>query len=369
MDAGAARCCCDSIRALERAREPDRAIDAYRAAVREDPSLYPAWNDLGVGLAGDDRLEEAADAFRHAVGARPEYGLAWFNLGVALERLGPEHAAASQGAFGRAVRADPDLRGRERTFVTDSDPYFTTLDLSKPLPPKWEFAQTQERAPVAAAGLAVALLLGLQLSRTLVGQSRRKEAQQWLELTRDALGRLPRALASPAWVVAIAATVIVFLVPLLRSPEATWTSAILLVLGVGILIVIVLRSRLLIALREGVALRQRGWTPGILAGLVLALFGLAWAPLPVAETNRPAPAVHWIGPVAAGAAALCLLPLGVAFEVPNTMALGSAALVMAASLLTPIEPMDGGLVAKGPVGVAAVVAVLGAALFLLLGLS
>jgi cellulose synthase operon protein C len=355
--------------ALERAREPDRAIDAYRAAVREDPSLYPAWNDLGVALAGQDRLEEAADAFRHAVGARPEYGLAWFNLGVALERLGPEYAAASQGAFGRAVRADPDLRGRERTFVTDSDPYFTTLDLSKPLPPKWEFATTQERAPVAAAGFAIALLLGLQLSRTLVGQSRRGEAQQWLEVTRDALGRLPRALASPAAVVAIAATVIVFLLPLLRSAEASWTSAILLVLGVGILIVIVLRSRVLIARRAGVTLRQRGWTPGILAGLGLALFGLAWAPLPFAETNRPAPAVHWIGPVAAGAAALCLLPLGVAFEVPNTMALGSAALVMAASLLTPIEPMDGGHVAKGPAGVAAVVAVLGAALFLLLGVS
>jgi tetratricopeptide (TPR) repeat protein len=355
--------------ALERAKEPDQAVDAYRAAVREDPSLYPAWNDLGVALAGQDRLEEAADAFGHAVGVRREYGFAWFNLGVALERLGPEHAAASQGAFGRAVRADPDLRGRERTFVTDSDPYFTTLDLSKPLPPKWEFATTQERAPVAAAGFAIALLLGLQLSRTLVGQSRRGEAQQWLEVSRNALDRLPRALASPAGIVAIAATVIVFLLPLLLSAEASWTSAILLVLGVAILIMIVLRSRVLIASRAGVTLRQRGWTPGILAGLVLAAIGLAWAPLPVVETSKPAAAVHWIGPIAAGAAALCLLPLAVALEVPNTMALGSAALVMAASLLTPIEPVDGGFVAKGPVGLVASVAALATALFLLLGLS
>jgi tetratricopeptide (TPR) repeat protein len=355
--------------ALERASEPDHALDAYRAAVREDPSLYPAWNDLGVALAGQDRLEEAVDAFRHAVGVRPEYGLAWFNLGVALEKLGMEHAPASQGAFGRAVRADSALRGRERTFVTDSDPYFTTLDLSKPLPPKWEFARTQERAPVAAAGFAIALLLGLQLSRTLVGQSRRGEAQQWLEVTREALGSLPQALASPAEVVAIAATVIVFLLPLLRSAEVSWTSAVLLLLGVGILIVIVLRSRVLIARRAGVTLRQRGWTPGILAGLVLAGIGLAWAPLPVVETSKPAAAVHWIGPIAAGAAALCLLPLAVAFELPNTMALGSAALVMAASLLTPIEPVDGGVVAKGPVGLVACIAALATALFLLLGLS
>ena len=103
--------------------------------------------------------------------------------------------------------------------MTDTDPYFTTLDLSKPLPPSWEFARTQERAPVAAAGFALALLFGLQFSRTLVGQSRRGEAQQWLEVTREALGSLPRALAFPAGVVAIAATVIVFLLPLLRSAE------------------------------------------------------------------------------------------------------------------------------------------------------
>jgi hypothetical protein len=188
-------------------------------------------------------------------------------------------------------------------------------------------------------------------------------------LTRDFLTRLPSALASTPGVVAIVTTGIVFLLPLLRSPEASLTSVVLLLLGVALLIVIVLRSRFLVARRAGVTLRHRGWPPGILAGLGLAGFGLAWAPLPVAETSKPAPAVHWIGPIATGATALCLLALGIVLEVPSTKALGSAALVMAASLLTPIEPVDGGFVAKGLVGVAATVAALGAALFLLLGLS
>jgi hypothetical protein len=204
----------------------------------------------------------------------------------------------------------------------------------------------------------------------LLAQARGGDAQRWVELTREFLGRLPHALASTTGVAAIAATVIVFVLPLLRSPEASLTSAILLVLGVGILIVIVLRSRVLVARRAGVTLRQRGWPPGIVGGLGLAgLLGLAWAPLPVAETSRPATAVHWIGPIATGAAALCLLTLGVALEVPTTMALGSAALVMTASLLTPIEPVDGAIVAKGPGGLIGSIAALGTALFLLLGLS
>ena len=70
------------------------------------------------------------------------------------------------------------------------------------------------------------------------------------------------------------------------------------------LIVIVLRSRVLVARRAGVTMRQRGWTPGIVVGLGAAAAGLGWAPLPVVETDSPAPAVHWIGPVVTGAAAL-----------------------------------------------------------------
>jgi len=55
--------------------------------------------------------------------------------------------------------------------------------------------------------------------------------------------------------------------------------------------------------------------------------------------------------------------------VPATKALGTAALVMAASLLTPVEPVDGGVVAKGPGGLAATLALLAAAVFVLLQLA
>jgi hypothetical protein len=164
-------------------------------------------------------------------------------------------------------------------------------------------------------------------------------------------------------------TLLVFLLPLLRSGEATLASTLFLALGVLALVAIVVRGRVLVARQAGVTVRQRGWTPGMAVGLGAAAFGLGWAPLPVVESDRPVPAVHWVGPLATGVAALVLLALGVGLEVPTTRALGTVALVMTASMLTPLEPLDGGHVAKGPAGLAAGLAVLGAAVFFLLGLA
>jgi len=355
--------------ALRKLGRLDASAAAYQAALTSDPTLYPAWNDLGVVLARQGRLERAVAAFRRAVGAEPSYALGWFNLGVALERRGLRHAVAAEGAYGRAFRADPDLRGHARTFVPDDDTYFTTLDLSRPLPPKWEFARAQERTPVAVAGLALALLFGLQFGRTALTPGLGRDARRWLELGRDALAKLPGVFTSVTAWAAVGVTLIVFLLPLLRSGEATLASVLLLGLGVLALVAVVLRSRVLVARRAGITVRQRGWTPGMAVGLGAAAFGLGWAPLPVVESDRPVPAVHWIGPLTMGVAALGLLALGVGLEVPTTRALGTAALVMTASLLTPLEPLDGGYVAKGAAGLAAGLAVLAAAVFFLLGLA
>jgi tetratricopeptide (TPR) repeat protein len=355
--------------ALERLGRPDAAAAAYRAALRSAPGLDTSWNDLGVVLARQHRLREAATAFRHAVGVQPELALGWFNLGVALERLGPWHAAASQGAFARAFRADPDLRGSARAFVADEQPYFTTLDLSKPLPPKWGLASTESRSPVAAAGVAIALLLGLRLGRGLLGRGAEAEAGQWLEYGRDLVARMPRAVSTTAGGVAVAATLAVFLIPLARTGDATLTSALLTALGVSALVAIVLRGRVLAARRAGVVLRQRAWSPAVVVALGLSVAGIAWAPLPVAETDRPAPAVHWIGPLATGVVALALLVLGAGLDVPLTSALGVAALVMTGSLLTPLEPLDGAFIPKGAAAVVAAVGLLGVAVFFLSALS
>jgi cellulose synthase operon protein C len=346
----------------------EAAIRHYRAAVVADATLYPSANDLGVILAEEGRNEEAADALRRAVGAREDYALGWFNLGVVLGRMGPAHLVSSQGALAKAIRLDPDFRGRERTPTFDDRRYVTGLDLSRPLPPDWQFADTQRVTAGAAVGLAGALLLALALPRALTGQMPGADvAGTWLGALERSLERVPRPglIASPVWAGAI--TVLVLVWPLVGEPRAGPTEIAVLVAGVLALVGLVLRARSWAARREGVHIRQETWMPGLLLGVGAAAFGLGWAPLPVVRTERPAPRVHWAAPLAAGAIACVLLALGALLEVPLSRAVGTSALIMTASMLTPIKPLDGGVLAQGG-GLVATVPLLGLVLLLVIGL-
>jgi cellulose synthase operon protein C len=341
-------------------------------AVEQLPSQFSAWNDLAYV---EDRLGRPAAAvsdFRHAVGANSHYALGWFNLGVEFERQGLLHALAAQGAFGRGIALEPSLSTRSHQLSLDNHVYITNLDISKPLPPNWSFNTVEKRPLAGSLGLALLLVATLQLGRALAGgQGGGAKAAEWLLQATQALSRrLPvRGVLAPA-AVAVAVTLLVFLLPLLRSGAANLVEATLLLLGVGALIAIIWRSRVLVARRREIELTQRAWPPAIAASLAAAVFGIAWAPLPVASPDDDATAaVHWIGPVVATALALALLMLSVLLHVPIAQTLAGAALVMAASMLIPIKPLDGGVVTDGKSGGAAAgLALLAGGLFLLLGL-
>jgi hypothetical protein len=66
--------------------------------------------------------------------------------------------------------------------------------------------------------------------------------------------------------------------------------------------------------------------------------------------------------------AIALLLLSAWLDVPLTRSLGAAALVMAASLLTPVKPLDGATVIPSPAGAIPGIAVLGTSVLLLAGL-
>ena len=376
--------------ALQELGRTEEAARAYRAAVGSEPTDHPAWNNLGVTLAETGHEDGSTRALRRAVGAREDYALGWFNLGVALEERGLWHAIGAQGALGRAIRLDGALRDREHELVADEEVYVTNLDLSKPLPPEWSFSETQDRAPVAAAGFALALLLGLRLTRSLSGRSGSAVGERLFAVLRTWIERVPPRVRYPRATIAVVATVAVFAWPLVRAGTAGVTGVILLVLGCLVLIAAVTRARTLAARRAGVALEQRTWSPGVAFGLVAGALGAPWAPLPVARTTAaadappapaagpepapaaapaPAPAVHLVGPVLTGVLALALLILGIWLEVPVTRSLGAAALVMSASMLTPIDPLDGAAVAKTPVAATASFAFVGAVALMAIGLQ
>ncbi len=354
--------------ALAHLRQPKRAAWWYGRAVASDPSLFPAWNDLGVMLARSGRDDDALSAFRRAIGARDDYAVAWFNLGVMLERRGLLHAPAAQGALGRAFQLDPDLAKGEHQLITDERLYFTNLDLSKPLPPQWDFAASQPKSPLPAVGVALLLLLGLQGARTAGGRGLTGGAPKWLEAARGLLARLPGALSSFApSAVAVVATVAVFAWPAIKGDDGT-LSLVLLAIGLIALVTIIMRARAIVARRLDVTLTQRGWRPALLVAFAGAVFGIPWAPLPVAESDRPEPRLHLVGPVVAAVSGLVLLILSAWLQVPVTRSLGIAAIVMAASMLTPVKPLDGAQMQGAAGGLTAGLALGGTALLVALGL-
>lgn len=77
--------------------------------------------------------------------------------------------------------------------------------------------------------------------------------------------------------------------------------------------------------------------------------------------------VHGIGPVGAGVIALILFVEAAAVGIPLTQSLGAAALVMAASMLVPIEPLDGA--SLGGAGVIGGLGLVGVAVLTTLGLQ
>ena len=82
------------------------AIECYRAAIRLEPDLAPAHNDLG-SLLQADRLSEAIIQYERALDIEPDYAEAHFNLGNALVGVGPTRESDRSLSTGIAVKTRP----------------------------------------------------------------------------------------------------------------------------------------------------------------------------------------------------------------------------------------------------------------------
>ncbi len=358
--------------AYQSAGQLDAAAETYRQAIGFDATLFPAANDLGVILAKQGRGDEAVASFRRAVGANPDYPLGWFNLGVQLSGMGPNHYLEAQGALGRAARLDPALRDADRQLVYDADPYYSGLDLSRPLPAEWRFVETERRVPAALTVVVLLLLVGRlvwslgldqasgSLGERLFGWTRKRAAgrrRSWLSL-----------LTRPLWpVVAIVATVAMLLWPLWRSTRPAPADVVILGAGVLILVGVYVRSRLAAARRAGTAVRHYTWLPAIGFGAAMGGVGLGFAPLPAAEVSDERRGVRWAGPAALAGVTVVLLALGWWSGVPAARALGASAMVMMSSVLLPTKPFDGAYITRRLANILIFAAMLTVAALLLLG--
>jgi cellulose synthase operon protein C len=349
----------------DRAGNVAKAANYDRQALQSDPGAFAAANDLGVELSREGQDQAAASALHQAVGANPNYALGWFNLGVLESKRGPGHLPAAQGALAKAYALDPSLKDRRHQMTIDASVYRTALDLSKPLPPKWSFAQLPRPAPVAAAGLLAVMVLGFGLAKAS-GRGGSAAAEKWLDPISQKLDsvRWFARFRHPAW--ALAATVITFLLAYLR--HATGSVEVLAYLvGVLLLAAAAMAARSVLALRRGAQLNQVSWMPGIAFGSLTGALGLPWAPLPVISEDGPDdPRLHLAAPVALATFSLLLFVESAWLHTPVTQSWAVAALIMAASTLLPIGPLDGAHLGKA--GIVTGAGVVGGALLVGLGL-
>jgi hypothetical protein len=193
-----------------------------------------------------------------------------------------------------------------------------------------------------AAGLVAVLLLAVGLAKGAAKEGGRECADRWLEPFASRVGRLPlvRRVRRPVWV--LAATVVAFLLPVLRHPGADITGVFALGLFVLAVAVTAVHARSLVVRRAGGVVRQEAWGPGVLFGLGAGALGTPWAPLPVvaeaSDTGLAAPAaqrVHWAAPVILAVLSVVLFGEVDWLDVPLVRSVAVATLVMAASILVP----------------------------------
>jgi len=348
----------------DRADQVGEAAQYDREALNSDPGAFPAANDLGVELTREHYDGMAVTALRKAVEASPDYALGWFNLGILESKLGPSHILASQGALAMAYSLNPALKDRRPDMTIDASVYRTALDLSKPLPPLWTFSQLQQQAPAAAAGLLIVALLGLGLARAS-GRGGNTITGQWLDPMSGRLESAPvlKQLHHRWW--ALAATGATFLLAYLHRAAGP-AEIITYIVGVLILAATAMSARAALARRRDIKIAQTSWPPAIILGLITGAIGLPWAPLPVMHTDKDNPQLHLAAPSALAAVSLLLFVESAWLHPPVTQAWAVAALIMSASTLLPIGPLDGAHLGKA--GILAAAGVIGSTLLVGLGL-
>jgi len=84
------------------------AMSEFQAAVRCNPDLATAQNNLGTALLYHSHdIDQAIVQFRAAISLRPGFALAHLNLGKAL--AAKQELAQAEPEFRRAIMIDPDL--------------------------------------------------------------------------------------------------------------------------------------------------------------------------------------------------------------------------------------------------------------------
>lgn len=113
----------------QRTKDPSRAAELYKEAVREYREFPSAWTNLGVLMMNDEQYLQAAEAFNTAAELDATDPRPLYNLGLLYDRRG--YLREARGYYERAIERDanflPALRGAIRADALLSEGSTQTL--------------------------------------------------------------------------------------------------------------------------------------------------------------------------------------------------------------------------------------------------
>jgi len=315
-------------------------IEAYQSALENDPTLFSTWNNLGVIFAQDGQNDEAVDAFQQAVSVRPDYALAWFNLGVTLaSRPGLTSFLGSQGAYGKSAQLDMSLKNQDPVLTFDDEVYRADIDVSKPIPPDWQLSHSfRVRATPLTIGLIAMMVVRGAWSlgqNWFTGRWAEGALHSWVTKP-SRWRRFFTSGGTPWW------TAIITFVSLLWLSGASGVRENI-VLGVGFASLLAVHAVAPALASQQTPLRHTSFLPASLVTLILAPFGLGFAPpAPLADEQGSTPTkVLRSGLIVLAIAAVLFCCSSAITAVPLVRSAATGALVLVSSALVPVTPLDG----------------------------
>jgi tetratricopeptide (TPR) repeat protein len=339
----------------------DEARAALERAVALDPTLYPAFNDLGILLARDGDTAGARTAFSAAIQAQPTYDLARWNLGILALREGPAGTIEGQRLLAEAIRLQPELRTTPLDFRADEQVYRFGFEAPAPpaagAPPGQTYsvgaAVLAATTSVAALGQLVSTVFGHGI-KTAIGSAegrlvRLGRGRRWRARQRALRRRLPTgARGWLTWLGVAAVLAIVTAWQALQAGPAIAASGVLIAIAATLVALAAHGIGHLVAARIlGGRIIPAAWAPGAVVSLAFLPVHAATGPF-LAERFRArsggrerAWLFHLAGPAANALVAVVAYLLFLAEPAPAFRLVAQIQLAAIGYTLLPVRPLDG----------------------------
>jgi tetratricopeptide (TPR) repeat protein/Zn-dependent protease len=352
-------------------------------AVRSDPTLFPAFNDLAVLAVRAGQPEAAARHFERAIALNPHYDLALWNLGV-LSMETPGGIPRGQALLARAIAANPQLKGEPADYLTDQRIYTVAVSSGAKA---FNTSYSLGMAVVGSVGLLALVGVGLgelgkERGREFVADTLERAEAQWSGLWARLLPTRGRQLIlSPAATLALLLLITV-VVSMWTTAAPPLTTAIIAAFAAAFAVVTHEAGHLLAARAVRRQVRRSSSPVGLVIALLMIPFRLIGGPYlghqvvddgaaaaqdgATTANRRGDTLVYAAGPLANVLVAAVMMVLLLIHPLPLFRVVLLVQLGMLSFSLLPIPPMEGAALTKRHprvVGVALVALVILGVLF------